>query len=925
MLLGREAEQEALALVLSDARAGKSRVLALVGEAGIGKSSLLDAAAELAQGMRVLRARGVQSEVQIPFAGLFELLRPTLGHLDRIPAPQAEALERALALRPGRPEDRFAVGAATLSLLAAAAEADPLAVLVDDAQWLDGASADAVLFALRRILADRIAAILTVRSGEPSLLDGSDLQTLAIEGLDPAAAAALIRDRAPNADESAALRLHRATGGNPLAILELAREQLDPAPLDTPLPVRTSVADAYLHRSEVLPEPTREALVLAAATDRGELTLFARAAESLGISVADLGPAEEAGLVTLAHDTVEFRHPLARSATYAAASAESRRRSHRALAGALPDADIDRRAWHLAIAALGPEPSASSALEQAGARALERSAYDAASRAFERAAELAPSDERTANLFLAASDAAWYDGKLDRAAALLEPVMRFEADDAIAVEVAHRRGQVALRRGPIGEAREILLAGIDRAAPERASVLLAEAVYGAFFSTDGAWITECLERARGLSLRAEDPHTAFYTSITKGVAGVYLGDGDAGAGAIRAAVELQQHTDELRDDPRAILWAAMAAVWLREESLGHEVVDRALAATRARAAVGALPYLLVHVAIEQASTDRWVEAQAAFSETIALSRETGQRVVLCSALARAAHLQARLGQAEDCRRNVEEALVLSRELGATAVEFWGLAALAELELVLGDTSAALARFDELAARLDRYQIADVDLSPAPEQIELRLRIGKVDEATAAAAAYQQAADAKGQPWARARAARSRGLLADDDVFAESFEAALDLHGATLDEFETARTELAYGGRLRRAGKRTAAREHLRAALATFDGLGAAPWSEQARVELAATGETARRRDPSSLDQLTPQELQVSLLLAEGKTTREAAAALFLSPKTIEYHLRNTYRKLGIHSRDELRETLYTTRDLAEARPAPGTRSPANTN
>ena len=903
MLLGREREQQALESLLEDARGGRSGVLALIGEVGIGKSALLERAVELATGMRVVRARGVPSETQIPFAGLFELLRPALGSLDRIPAPQASALESALALRPGRPADRFAVGAATLSLLAAYAESQPLAVLVDDVQWFDGSSAAALLFTARRLLAEPIAVVLTARTGESSLLDRAALPTLRLEGLDVRAAELLLRRAAPETGAETAARLHRETGGNPLALLELAHEHPPELALDVPVPIVTSVAEAYLQRAAGLPVRTRDILVLAAATDRGDLALLARTASTLGLDVADLAPAEETGLVAVQGARLEFRHPLARSAIYAAAPAARRREVHRALAGALPDADADRRAWHLALAAAGPDEAASSALEQAATRAHERSAYDVSSQAFERAALLAVAEVRRGPLLYAAADAAWLGGLADRAISLLDEAARVVGDGPLAIEIEHLRGHIALRRGPLAEGRAILLAATERADPGAAVVMLAEAAMGAFYAADAAGMLECGERASALAVRDGSHRTAFFAAIAQGMALVLSGQGDRGAAAIRDAVRLLERSDELRDDPRLLVWAAMGPLWLRETDAGHELVDRAVATARSRSVVGVLPHLLTHVAIQHATTDRWVEAQAGFDEAIRLARESGQRVELAGALARLAWLEARLGREHACRAHAAEALAIAREHGVVLCEIWALAALGDLELGLGNAEAALARVEEQEAVVDQQGIADVDLFPAPEQVELYLRLGRTDDAVEAAGRFQHAAAAKGQPWALARAARCRALLADEESFESCFEEAMALHARTPDVFETTRTELAFGARLRRAGRRVQARERLRAAIDVFDDLGAAPWAELARTELAATGETARRRDPSSLDELTPQELQVSLLLAEGRTTREAAAALFLSPKTIEYHLRNAYRKLAIHSREELRRAL----------------------
>jgi DNA-binding CsgD family transcriptional regulator len=277
--------------------------------------------------------------------------------------------------------------------------------------------------------------------------------------------------------------------------------------------------------------------------------------------------------------------------------------------------------------------------------------------------------------------------------------------------------------------------------------------------------------------------------------------------------------------------------------------------------------------------------------------------VLAAALARFARLDGRIGHVQDARARVAEAVAVARELDAVLCEIWALTGLGELELVLGNAAEAAATFAELQRVIEEHDVEDVDLFPAPEQVELLLRLGQPGEAEQLARSYADAAEAKGQPWALGRAARSRGLVAGDETFAACFEEAVALLDRTPDVFERARTLLAYGARLRRAGTRTKARERLREALATFEQLGAAPWAELARTELAATGETARRRVAATLDELTPQELQISLLLADGKTTREAAAALFLSPKTIEYHLRNAYRKLAVHSREELREAL----------------------
>src|SRR4051794_16062507 len=454
MLLGRGRELERVDALLDGARGGSSGVLAVVGEAGIGKSTVLAHATEQAAGMQVLRARGVQSEARIPFAGLFELLRPALDALDELPEPQAAALASALALRPGRAHDRFAVGAGTLGLVAAYAEAAPVLIVVDDAHWLDGSSADALRFALRRLVADPVAVLLAVREGEPSLLDEADFDAMRLAGLDLASTGGLIRRASPGASDEAIERLHRITGGNPLALLELAGREPSDAGLAAPL----FIAEAYLDLVRELPERTQAALVLAATSDGGDVAVIGRAAGRQKLELADLAAAEAVGLIDLRGGELEFRHPLARSAIYGAATPQERRLAHRALADALPDRDADRRAWHLALAAVGADEAASSALEQAGMRARERSAYDVASHAFERAASLSVEEHRQARLTFGAAEAAWLAGLANRALALLDEARTRAADDVLLTEVDHLRGEIALRRGPVHDARVILRA-----------------------------------------------------------------------------------------------------------------------------------------------------------------------------------------------------------------------------------------------------------------------------------------------------------------------------------------------------------------------------------------------------------------------------------------------------------------------------------
>ena len=902
MLLGRKDERLALDRLFAQAREGRSGVLALVGEPGIGKTALLEHAAANAGTMRILRARGVESEAVIPFAGLAELLRPVLGVLDRIPAPQASALAGALALGPAQARDRLAIGAATLSLLSASAEEGPLALLVDDAHWLDRSSTETLLFAARRLLADPIALVLTVREGQPSLLDGADLRTLRIAGLDRSDAAELLA-RADIPD-SVLRRLYRATGGNPLALLELAPEtaRLITLPTDAPVSISTSIATAFLRRFGRLPEPTRRVLVLAAASDPCGLAVLARAASALGLDLSNLEAAEEAGLVTIGDRVVEFTHPLARAAMFAEASAPERREAHAALAAALPDRDLDRRAWHLAAASVGPDDRAADALAQAGARAHERSAYAVAAAAFARAAALCSIDDARSQLLLSAAKAAWLAGDARRTIALLDDAQTPGVTTEVGARINHLRGEVAIRCGPVRDGYPLLvgaaaqIAGYD---PESAVVMLAQAVQGCLYTGDTPAMLTTAERASALASGQDSRRATFFAAMARGMALVADGQGEAGATSAREAVEILEGADELREDPELLAWTALGPLWLREADTGRGLINRAFELARAHAAVGVLPNLLHLLARDQATTDQWAGAEASYDEAIRLGRETGQRVEVAASLAGLAWLEARQGREPSCRAHADEATKMWEELGVGLFAVWAIQALGDLELGLGRPDAAIEHYQAQADTLRSCGMADVDLSPAPELVEALLHVGREADAAGVAVDFVAQATAKGQPWALARAARCRGLLADVGELVPCFEQALGLHEQTPDIFETARTRLAYGGRLRRARKRTRAREQLRAAAGIFEHLGAGSWAEQANAELAATGETARRRDVSTLDQLTPQELRIARLLADGMTTKEAAAAIFLSPKTVEYHLGHVYQKLGIHSRNEL--------------------------
>ena len=904
MLVGRDTECDALEQFLGEAEAGHSSVLALVGEPGIGKTALLDYVVQHATGFRTLRARGIQSETVIPFGGLLELLRPALDRLAGIPDPQAHALAGALALEPGAPFDRFAVGAATLSLLAAYAEDSPVLVVVDDLHWFDRSSAEALRFAARRLVADPIAVLLAAREGEPSMLDDADLPILHLSGIDQEASRELLANASEGAPIPAIVeRLYEITAGNPLALLEIGTDVsiLDGLPLASSLSTTTRTSRAFVGRSRGLPDRTRNMLVLAAASDDGDLAILSAAAQLLDLDVEDLTLAEQVGLVTFDSGGVHFRHPLARTAIYVDADAAWRREAHRSLAAVLPPHDRDRRAWHGAAGSLGPDAEVSAGLEEAAYRARVRGAFAEAAAAFERAGRFSPDQGRRHWLLYEAADTAWLAGLSDRATRLADEVIGATPEPSLAARVGHLRGQLAMRRGPVMDGYTILREAAESAAgsePELAVAMLAEAANASFYAGDSRALSSTASRAAQLVPDEADARTQFLAVMVSGMAEVIGGDGDRGTDSIRRAVDLFDADARLQSDVRLLAWGVLGALWVRSATTGAAIIERAVTTAREQVAIGTLPYLLHHVARHQATSDQWSAAAGNYDEAIRLARETGQRTDLAAGLAGLAWLEARQGKAE-CGDHIAEALGLCAELGTGIYAIWAGAAAAELELGRGRTEAARDRLVEWQQALDRLMITDADLSPAPELVEVCLRLGRRDEALAIAEAFARRANAKGQPWALARSARCQAMLAPDSQYEAYIAQALELHAQTPDAFETARTHLVFGARLRRRRQRVRSREALRVAIGLFDRLGAAPWSDQASAELSATGETARRRDPTTLDQLTPQEFQVAMLLAHGNTTRETASALFLSPKTVEYHLGNIYRKLGVHSREAL--------------------------
>jgi DNA-binding CsgD family transcriptional regulator len=914
MLLGRTAECARIDRLLSDAIGGTGGAVLVMGDPGIGKTALLRYAVDRAEKMAVLSARGIELEAEVAFAGLLELLRPALHLVGDLPERQAAALRGALALGPAAEQDRLTIGAATLSILAARAEAESLLVVVDDAHWLDDSSTAALLFAARRLVADPILMLIALRPGEKPALETVGLPKLSLDGLDRQAATALMTRHAGRAvPRGIADRLFRATAGNPLALEELAGQapKLGVDLLNDPLPVGTSVEQAFLRQADALSASARRLLVVAAAVDAGELGIIKYVAARLSLDAENLEEAERAKLVEIKRGSVEFRHPILRSAVYHACSPPELRAIHGAIADALTEHRArDRRAWHLAAAAFGPDDNAAAELEDVAHRARRRSAYAAAASAFDRAARLSTQDDsRARRLFLAAENS-WLAGAGERTLALLDELLVIGSDEGLRADTMRLRGHAVMRIGPAMDGHDILVEAASRVQsidPNRAVIMLAEAADACVYAGRAETMLQTGRKAwSALSDRAGDREKVF-ANLALGTALIYNGQGAEGTEHVRAAIEIIDRSDALGEDPHLLSWAAVGPLWLREVEAGRKLFGRAIEAARAQGTIGALPFALWVAARDAATSDRWALAEAQYDEAIRIAEETGQLEQRCAALAGLACVEARRGKEEQCRAHADEALYLSERLGLVFFQVWSLGALADLELGGGQPSEALKHLEEKEEVLSELRIADADISPAPELVEVHVRSDRHSEAEDVAAAYIRRAEEKGQPWALARAARCRGLLADVETFEARFLEALDYHASTPDTFEEGRTRLCFGERLRRAKRRVRAREELRSALAIFDELGAEPWAERAHAELVATGEVARRRDESTIYSLTPQEVQVAMVLSEGKTTREAAAQLFLSPKTIEYHLRNAYRKLGVNSRDALFELLENVR------------------
>ncbi|MEV4461186.1 AAA family ATPase [Microbispora sp. NPDC049633] len=902
MLYGRVDEQAAIRALVDAARTGRSGGLVLRGESGIGKSALLSWAAGYAEetGLRTLRVTGLEAEADLAFAGLVQLLWPVQDRIGVLPRPQADALRAVLAPpqdgQPGGP-DRFLTGLAVLTLLAEVAVDGPLLCLVDDAHWLDQASADALRFAARRLNAEGVAMLFGAREEG---FAATGLPELRPSRLSPQDAALLLADRklAPSSRE----QVIEESAGNPLALIEFAAARRSHHFAAGPMPVSDRVLASFRSRIALLPERTRLMMLTAAAEGRGHLPTLLGAAGALDVGLEDLAEAEQAGLVDVTANVVTFRHPLIATAAYHGAALARRIAVHEALAGAATDDDC--RARHLAAATTKTDERVAEVIARAAERARARTAYAAAAGLYEQAARLTPHPRSRAGRLGEAARLALSAGHPKQAADLVDQAERLVDDPESLAELAPVRAAVEFEVGERRLAARVLVERSAPADPEQAAAMLrTSAGYGWFYGDRDA-ILAAAERLRelglcdpmvaGMAALVQDDYARGLPLLTEFVAATprpapdFLA-GTARPGAVPGAVPGAAAWAGHPAGGLTMAWGAFCAMIIGDDTASAELAEAEIGRCRRHGLVGTLPQVLQDLAGVQVQAGLHRDAEMSVAEAVRLVHDIGleQRVPrLNSVLARVAAIE---GDEERCVR------LASQELDTGGMA--GVAALSLLDLGLGRHAAALDRLE--AAVRGPLRHASGLVAASADQVEAAVRLGEPERAAEPLRRIEAWARAGGQHWAEALSARCRALLSDDET---DYLRALTAHEGSGRPFERARTELLYGEWLRRARRRSDARVPLRSALAVFERLRAAPWVQRARAELHATGEVLLPAEPTAVDpveRLTAQELQVVRLAADGGTSREIAAQLFLSPRTVEHHLYRAFRKLGIRSRREL--------------------------
>ena len=926
-LVDRSAEREALRGLLARAADGYSGALVLRGEVGVGKTALLNetVAAATAGGMQTIRLTGVEPETHLSYAGLHWFLLPFADHLERLPAPQRDALRSTFGLVAGPPADRFLVALAVLTLLAEAASAAPLVCVVDDVQWLDPESAVVLGFVARRLYAERVVLLFAVREPAGELPALAGLPELAMAGLDEGAALELLASLVPGPlSPAVGARIVAETGGNPLALMEVALE-LSPAQLagvellPEPLPVGGSLEEAFGRRVGRLPAETRLLLAVAAAEPTASQALVWRAAGQLGIDPDAAASADLGGLAAIG-SRVEFRHPLVRSVVYHTMPLRQRRLIHRALAVAGDGSEPDRVAWHLGMAAPGPDEAVAARLEQAAGRARDRGGYAATVMFLSRAAELSADEGLRAGRLLAASEAALIAGQPVRAGALLEAATPKLGDPLARARAKRLHGTIRCALGQAGEASSILLAAVRALAPydpRGARETLLEAVEAALFagwSASQAVMPEVAAAARAMPGVPESEASAADLLLDGFVARAAAGY-PAAVPLFRRAIAMFR-SGELSpgEGLRGFALGGIAAAELWDDQAQHTLASRWIRLARDHGALTALPAALNYGAFAEITAGRFDAAAACTAERSEIITATGNPGIHGTAAVAELHQLAWRGHETDARRIASAIAREATNAGHVSQSIWVQLGLAVLELGLGNYQAALQCV--LGVFSDDHPFTGTHV--LPDLVEAAARCGETAVADVALGRLAERAAAAGTPLALGLLARSRALLAGDDNAEPLYQEAIGHLKQCRAAPQLARAHLVYGEWLRRQRRRRDARDQLRTAHEMFTAMGAEAFAERARIELLATGERARQRTAQTETELTPQEAQIARLVSEGESNRDIAGQLFLSPSTVDYHLRKVYRKLGVASRTQLARTMADGRFEPEVSPSPRT-------
>ena len=914
MLRGRSAERVQLDRLLESIHAGQSAVLVLRGEAGFGKTALLEYLSERAAGCRLARAAGVESEMELAFAGLQQLCAPMLDRLEQLPGPQRDALSTAFGLRTGEPPDRFLVGLAVLSLLAEVAEEEPLVCLVDDAQWLDRVSAQTLAFVARRLLAERVGLVFAVRaaSDEHEL---AGLPEQVVGGLSDGDARALLDSATGRLDERVRDRIVAETRGNPLALLELPRG-LTPAELaggfarPDASPLASQIEQSFLRQLQPLPVETRRLLLTAAAEPVGDVALLWRAVERLGIGADAAAPAVAAGLIEFGA-RVRFRHPLVRSAAYRAGGAGDLQEVHRALADVTdPDLDPDRRAWHRAHAAVGPDEEIAAELERSAGRAQARGGLAAAAAFLERAAMLTTEPAHRAQRALTAAQAKHQAGAPDAALELLATAKAGPLDELGRAQGELLGAQIAFAVGHGRDAPPLLLRAAQHLEPldqRLARDTYLDAFAAATFAGRLASGGGVLEVAQGAltappslqPMRAAD-------LLLDGLALRTTQGYGRGAPVLREALSAFRSERLSSEEAIRYFWLAcyVAATDLRDDEIWDVLSARQVQLARDAGALTELPIALATRLALLLLAGELAPAASLVEELAAIIDATGSSLAPYGAMLLAAW----------CGREAEASKVIVASTSELVARGEGLG-LSDIEWASAMLYNGLGRYED--ARAAAQQVLAYPHDPlfsfiVPEFIEAAARSGRADGADDALKRLAESARASGTDWALGIEARSRALLSDGEAAEHLYREAIQRLGRTRIRFELARAHLLYGEWLRREGRRIDAREQLRRAHEMLSDMGAEAFAERARRELAATGETVRKRTADTRGQLTAQETQIAVLAREGHSNPEIGAQLFISPRTVEYHLHKVFTKLEISSRNELQRVLPN--EAREAQP-----------